>query len=188
MHVLLHFHFNKMQMNTIVADLKSWKYTNVVLNQHNMHRAHQSHYFYCLKTSRIGSVHSGNISWVSDQFHNAHGSALTELLDVHTARISRMQGNWNTCSYRPHWLCKSLKYREMNSIIERMVLRWSKNTELLFFLGGGGKYTIFKKGCGFKKRMRVQTINWCLFLFGLRSLLLFLLHKWASNLQSRCSF
>ena len=52
-----------------------------------------NHTIYCLKTSRVGSVHSGNIGWVSDQFHNAHGSALTGLLDVYTARISRMQVN-----------------------------------------------------------------------------------------------
>ena len=45
-----------------------------------MHRAHQSHYFYCLKSSRIGSVHSRNIDWVSHQFHIAHGSALMVLL------------------------------------------------------------------------------------------------------------
>ena len=43
----LHFHFNKTQMNTIVPDLKV---------------------LYCLKNSRVGSVHSGNIGRVSDQF------------------------------------------------------------------------------------------------------------------------
>ena len=75
----LYFNFNKMQINTIVPYLK-------VLKKHQRGN-YQLHYFYCLKTSRIGSVHSGNISWVSDQFHNAHGSALMGLLDIYTARI-----------------------------------------------------------------------------------------------------
>ena len=73
-------------MNTIVPDLNVSK-IHQRGNQHDMHRAHQSHYFYCLKTSRIGSMHSGNIGWVSDQFHNPHGSALMGLvLDIYTAR------------------------------------------------------------------------------------------------------
>ena len=129
----LHFHFNNTgtQMNTIVPDLKVSKIRQRG-NQHDMHRGHQSHYFYCQKTSRIGSVHSWNIGCISDQFHNAHGSLV---LDVYTARISRMQVNWN--SYRPRWLCRSLKYREMKSIIERMVPRWSKNTwKIMSFWGG----------------------------------------------------
>ena len=133
----LQFHVNKMQMNTIVPELKVSK-IHQLGNQHEMHRAHQSHYFYCLKISRIGSVHSRNIGWVIDQFHNAHGSVLMGLRDVYTARISRMQVNWN--SYRPRWLCRSLKYQEMKSIIERMVPRGSENTwtNLVFLWGGGG--------------------------------------------------
>ena len=119
------FTSTKRKWTGIVPDLKISK-IHQHGNQHAMHRAHQSHYFYCLKTSRIGSVHSGNIGWVSDQFHNARGSALMGLLDVYTCRISWMQVNWN--SYRPRWLCRSLKYREIKSVIKRMVQGWSENT------------------------------------------------------------
>ena len=62
LHIQLHFHFNKMQMNTInhARFNKSLKNTQHG-NQHDMYRAHQSQYFYCLKlTSRIGSVHSAH--------------------------------------------------------------------------------------------------------------------------------
>ena len=76
-----------------------------------MHRAHQSHYFYCLKISRIGSVRTGNINWVSDQFHNAHGSVLTGLLTKIAIALAGFL------------FCRSLKYQEMKSIIERMVPR-----------------------------------------------------------------
>ena len=79
-------------INTIVPDLKVSK-IHQRGNQHDMHRAYQSHYLYCLKTSRIGSVHSGNIGRVSDEFHNTLGSALMGQRDVYTARISRMQVN-----------------------------------------------------------------------------------------------
>ena len=106
------------------ARFKSQKYTNVVTN--TIRTELTNHYLYCLKTRRIGSAHSGNIGWVSHQFHNAHDSVLMGLRDVHTARISRMQVKWN--SYRPRCLCRSLKYQEMKSIIERMVTRWSENT------------------------------------------------------------
>ena len=74
-------------MNTIVPDLKVSK-IHQRCNQNDMHRAHQSQYLYCLKTSRIGSVHSGNIGWVSDQFHNAHGSAIMELRRLHSSHIA----------------------------------------------------------------------------------------------------
>ena len=111
------------------AQFKSLENTPTWCNQHHMHRAHQSHYLYCIKASRIGSVHSGNIGWVSDQFHNAHGSVLMGLLDVY--RVSRMQVNWN--SYRPRWLCRSLKYQDVKSIIGRMVPRWSENKWNLFW-------------------------------------------------------
>ena len=75
-------------MNTIVPNLKVSQ-IHQRGNQHDMHRAHQSHYFYCLKTSRIGSVHSGNIGWVSDQVHNAHGSALMGQLETFPQRAYR---------------------------------------------------------------------------------------------------
>ena len=83
----LHFYFNKAQMNTIMPNLKVLK-IHQRGNLYDMHRAHQSHYFYCLKTSRIGSMHSGNIGWVSDQFHNTHGSVLMGLRRLHSSHIA----------------------------------------------------------------------------------------------------